>query len=150
MNIQHFRVRVDAMREGEHQAYPDWAWFPASQEELDRLIARCNHEPAQVRRRTDWYGDYLASPEWRGRRLVVLVLARGKCCRCDAEASQVHHLTYERIRREWLVDLEPLCDGCHETEHRGDQIRKAVKNILSGTDPERARRRRRRWEGTFR
>ena len=37
---------------------------------------------------------------------------------CTNEAKQVHHLTYERIGKEQLEDLQALCPECHSKCHR--------------------------------
>ena len=37
---------------------------------------------------------------------------------CTNEAVHVHHLTYERIGKEWLEDLQALCRKCHEQKHK--------------------------------
>ncbi len=37
---------------------------------------------------------------------------------CTNEATQVHHLTYERIGAEMLADLQALCGECHRATHR--------------------------------
>jgi 5-methylcytosine-specific restriction endonuclease McrA len=94
---------------------PDWAAMPTTLGDLERLVQRINREP--MPRGDGRYADYLASPEWRTRRLIVLVLARQKCACCPLEATQVHHLTYARRGRELLNDLLPLCDGCHDQKH---------------------------------
>lgn len=79
----------------------------------------------QYRRRSwwQWYNSYLASPEWYARRLAVLKRDGNRCRAssagrtCNANASQVHHLTYERVGREPLDDLVAVCDECHEKLH---------------------------------
>lgn len=107
--------------------------FGMSLEELDNLPdvndrARrdwCNRrsdmfeERRQRKRRLwwDWYNGYLASPEWHARRLAVLKRDHNCCRGCNADASQVHHLTYERVGRELLDDLVAVCDECHEKLH---------------------------------
>ena len=37
---------------------------------------------------------------------------------CTNEATDVHHLTYERIGKEWLDDLQALCRKCHKQQHK--------------------------------
>ena len=58
----------------------------------------------------------------RGGICASVFLARdgGKCRHvgCDADAEQVHHLTYERVGYEILDDLVSTCAACHEREHR--------------------------------
>lgn len=64
------------------------------------------------------YADYLRSFEWRKTRNRALKRAGYSCQRCSARRDlQVHHLTYERLGREWDSDLEVVCRECHEGEH---------------------------------
>jgi 5-methylcytosine-specific restriction endonuclease McrA len=35
----------------------------------------------------------------------------------DRQADVVHHLTYERLGNELLIDLVSLCNGCHDQAH---------------------------------
>ena len=37
---------------------------------------------------------------------------------CTNEATDVHHLTYERIGKERLDDLQALCRKCHKQQHK--------------------------------
>lgn len=69
---------------------------------------------------TQSYQKYLATPAWRNRRNRSLKLASYRCQKCAAgRGLQVHHLTYDRIGREWDSDLEVLCESCH----RGETVR---------------------------
>lgn len=64
------------------------------------------------------YPDYLQSPEWRERRAEVLRFWNGQCALCSwSESVDVHHRTYERLGREHLSDLIPLCRNCHQEFH---------------------------------
>lgn len=61
------------------------------------------------------YKRYLASREWALLKQAVHKRARGTCERCPTSnaIAAVHHLTYERIGREELADLQAVCAGCH-------------------------------------
>lgn len=60
------------------------------------------------------YHAYLKSPEWRAKRDMVLLRANKKCeCCGEADAWQVHHLSYRYKFREPLWDLKAVCDACH-------------------------------------
>jgi 5-methylcytosine-specific restriction endonuclease McrA len=64
------------------------------------------------------YEQYLRSRHWRSLRARVLLRWNGRCENCGAaRATEVHHRTYERLGRELLSDLRPLCSDCHELEH---------------------------------
>ena len=60
-----------------------------------------------IRRTVDRYGRVIKS----------IAVERLPICEndgCTNEATQVHHLTYERIGKERLDDLQALCRKCHE------------------------------------
>lgn len=64
------------------------------------------------------YADYLKSVEWAGRRERVMERARGLCEGCRGRpATEVHHLTYEHVTREFLFELVALCGDCHARMH---------------------------------
>lgn len=66
------------------------------------------------------YAEYLRSEEWFGRRTKVMDRCNGLCEGCrEAEAVDVHHLTYEHVTEEFLFELVALCAGCHERIHGG-------------------------------
>lgn len=66
----------------------------------------------------DWYNQYLKTDKWRKKRAAVLERAKGLCEGCRSkEATQVHHLTYDRVGNEMLFDLVAVCDECHEVIH---------------------------------
>lgn len=59
----------------------------------------------------------MQSDAWKALRETMIAIADGTCERCDATedtvALEVHHLTYERLGREELDDLQVLCPTCH-------------------------------------
>lgn len=73
------------------------------------------------------YDDYLTSEHWKQIRDRKLEEQDWQCERCGHYARRdhdgarigldVHHLTYERLGREEMADLEALCRTCHEEEH---------------------------------
>jgi transcriptional/translational regulatory protein YebC/TACO1 len=63
------------------------------------------------------YNRHLRSVEWRQMHGRVLDRAHRRCEGCEAEATQVHHLSYEGYNtygREFLHELIAVCDDCHE------------------------------------
>ena len=60
------------------------------------------------------YEKYIHSSAWRSKADKRLKLDNHICCVCDKEATDVHHLTYERFRNENMDDLVSLCRRCHE------------------------------------
>jgi 5-methylcytosine-specific restriction endonuclease McrA len=70
------------------------------------------------------YNAYLSSPEWKARRALVLQRAKGRCEGCGtASATDVHHVTYDRVYSEMLFDLLALCRPCHQILHPNKQLR---------------------------
>jgi hypothetical protein len=73
----------------------------------------------------DWRRDadaYKRSARWQLLRSKVLKRAANVCEGCgDRRAVEVHHLTYERWRREMLFDLVALCSACHGSIHGLDR-----------------------------
>lgn len=63
------------------------------------------------------YSVYLRSDSWGRRRAARLELDNYSCADCGSEATQVHHLTYERIGDESIDDLISLCIECHAIRH---------------------------------
>jgi len=67
-----------------------------------------------------WYRRvYLNSHHWHFMRWLKKMQARfyygSVCCeKCGSrERIQIHHITYQRIGREWLSDLQCICGNCH-------------------------------------
>lgn len=61
------------------------------------------------------YGQYLASREWALRKRAVRARSLGWCEHCHKRAAtEVHHLTYERLFGEQLSDLLHVCRPCHQ------------------------------------
>ncbi len=64
------------------------------------------------------YTEYLKSPEWGKRRLLVFERSNGVCEGCGMQpATQVHHHSYKHVGNEFLFELAAICDSCHERFH---------------------------------
>jgi hypothetical protein len=64
------------------------------------------------------YLAYLRSKEWLAKREQVIQRCQNVCERCGKYAvEEVHHLTYDRVYREELEDLQGLCGYCHDYVH---------------------------------
>ena len=63
------------------------------------------------------YEKYKKSPAWTVKRDAVRQRDGGQCI-CGAQATELHHKTYDNIGREPLSDLVMLCKGCHERVHQ--------------------------------
>lgn len=77
-----------------------------------------------------WYEDYLRSDHWQKTRLRKLLQAnintdwnviqcqRNECgLFVPLGVLDVHHLTYDRLGREPMEDLQVLCKSCHRVAH---------------------------------
>jgi hypothetical protein len=61
---------------------------------------------------------YLASPEWRLKRKLVLDRCAYVCEGCGRQSAiEVHHRTYRFWKDEPLYDLVGLCRACHARLH---------------------------------
>lgn len=64
------------------------------------------------------YEDYLKSDLWKQKRSTVLSVLGGRCQICkDKTGITVHHVSYERIGKELIDDLQVLCKDCHKMVH---------------------------------
>ena len=62
--------------------------------------------------------EYLKSPLWKDIRGKVLEQFGEICAKCGEHGTDVHHLTYERVGgNELIEDLQVLCRECHEATH---------------------------------
>lgn len=100
------------------RSIPDW------DDTLQARYERLYSSQVQAERdaeRAQWFREhnrYLRSEAWNQRRLAVLKRARGVCEGCgNVAATQVHHLTYEHWKEEFLWELVAICDECHERVH---------------------------------
>jgi hypothetical protein len=67
------------------------------------------------------YQEYINSDEWRAVRRRYWASKMPKDCYvCGASrhpGMHLHHRTYKNLGNEQLVDLVPVCEGCHEEIH---------------------------------
>ena len=65
------------------------------------------------------YEEYLASSEWKARRLLIISQHHGQCAICgEPSANVVHHNSYKRRGKENIQDLVLLCEACHNFVHK--------------------------------
>jgi hypothetical protein len=77
---------------------------------------------SQIRRcRRAQYDAYLLTDDWRDKRRERLIVDDHQCQLrlpgCLGKASQVHHVTYDRLFAEELEDLLSVCQPCHQKRH---------------------------------
>jgi hypothetical protein len=64
------------------------------------------------------YAEYLRHPKFRAVRKIAMERTDWRCSRCDAPATEVHHLRYPPWGTfDVSENLEPLCHRCHCDEH---------------------------------
>lgn len=99
-------------------AVPEWDYDLSNRYDRNKGIQYIAEQEAA---RAGWFQEhnaYLKTEGWRLRRLAVLKRANGRCEGCGQSfATQVHHLSYEHWREEFLWELVAICDGCHERIH---------------------------------
>lgn len=63
---------------------------------------------------------YLASDEWKTKRLARLQIDNYQCANCSSTTNlNIHHITYERLGYENIdTDLLTLCKTCHHDLHK--------------------------------
>ena len=67
------------------------------------------------------YKQYINSPEWKERSQAIKDARGNRCEHCSISGTEAklttHHLTYERLGREYAEDLVVLCKVCHTLTH---------------------------------
>lgn len=67
------------------------------------------------------YLDYLDSKEWKIMENKIIKRDKNTCMQCGQKFAkselEVHHITYQRFRKEKLTDLVTLCEFHHELLH---------------------------------
>lgn len=66
------------------------------------------------------YRGYMTSPDWYKKRAQYFATPGlpKTCLVCGVREVDLHHLTYERFRKEEMKDLVPLCRPHHQELHR--------------------------------
>lgn len=80
-------------------------------EEINKLIRQAEDGSWNAQ-----YQAYIRSDEWREKAHLVLKRCNWICEGCGKKkATQVHHLTYKNLGKEFLFELVGLCSDCHES-----------------------------------
>ncbi len=100
------------------QSLPDWADLPEPDNNTLDLFGLGEPRPERKIDRTE-YAEYLASDDWKRRRLLILKRAGGTCegCLVKQGSLDVHHKTYKHFKQEFAFELIALCRECHERVH---------------------------------
>lgn len=68
------------------------------------------------------YVSYIKSPAWRATRKRYWDSGLPDDCYCCGvprhPGMHLHHRTYKNLGAERLMDLVPVCQGCHDEIHR--------------------------------
>lgn len=84
---------------------------------------------------TPTYGELLRDPRWQRKRLEIMNRADFACEECGDKTTtlNVHHKIYLKGAKPWEyenVELECLCETCHEaTHHLRDALRAATSSM---------------------
>lgn len=105
-------------------AVPNYLKLPKWDDSIAKAWDRIKHAAHVQEKQEDRaeffkeHDAYLRTPEWRKRRAAVLLRSNGLCEGCrEAGATEVHHLTYDNWKAEFLFELVALCHDCHERLH---------------------------------
>lgn len=82
------------------------------------------------------YREYLKSPAWQDKRLMVRRRAEDWCEMCQLRrGSDVHHIQYPlRLGQEIPCDLILLCKHCHTLAHKPWSLDKVWDGVTLGPD----------------
>jgi len=77
--------------------------------------------------------EYLKSPLWKDIRARAIKHYGEVCGKCGQYGNDVHHLTYDRVGGEELIeDLQVLCRDCHEAIHSIERATRRQKTKRRG------------------
>jgi len=69
------------------------------------------------------YDEYLNTPEWREKRVLVFKRCNGICEGCGIKkATEIHHLSYKNVGNEFLFELAGVCSDCHIKAHPPEAV----------------------------
>ena len=91
----------------------------------------CEH---RIMKKTAEYDAYIRSSCWKKICAIKKKEVGNKCERCGHSSArlEVHHVTYDRFKKERLSDLRLLCKTCHEIEdakREKEQAKKAGERL---------------------
>jgi 5-methylcytosine-specific restriction endonuclease McrA len=96
----------------------DW-W---NMQDMKRIEVREKLNEEAQKRLTDrkqFYQEYLKSPEWQQKRLLVIDRQNNVCHGCMHNTiDDIHHMSYDNLGDELLFQLIGLCRDCHKKTHK--------------------------------
>lgn len=96
-----------------------WLYYPHFKVPTDKMVKQIDWSVGWgVLNNVEWkkrYSQYLESDKWKLIRSKKILEAGGKCQDCGGVYVnlQVHHLHYNRVGNEEMIDLQALCANCH-------------------------------------
>ena len=121
------KAELSAINQLKDEKYYGSLWSYFSKLKQDEYIKRKEAESEKFRKEqqdksSEWwqrYKEYLKTDKWQKKRLKVLERDKNLCQACLVNtATQVHHLTYQRVTDEPMFDLISICSPCHEKLHK--------------------------------
>jgi len=80
-----------------------------------------DYERKKQQEKEAWFkehNEYLKSDIWKAKRIKRIKHDKYICQGClEAEAVQVHHLSYNHWQNEFMFELISVCEDCHEKIH---------------------------------
>lgn len=109
-------LRLADIPEWDQALYDNW-----QRERTEYYERRRQETAAAIPGSAEWwkqYDEYLNSPEWQAKRVLVLERDNYICQGCfQARAFDVHHLSYRHVGNELLFELVSICRKCHRRIH---------------------------------
>ena len=89
------------------------------QQHPEAILSRESLPPVRRLLDSSEYTAYIngSIPGWKEKRAERLQMDDGLCALCDSKATEVHHVTYDRLGVEFMTDLISVCDSCHRYIH---------------------------------
>jgi hypothetical protein len=91
-------------------------------EDFDSVIERAKElfqeqKDDEYEERLEEYDDYIKSPEWKQKRLIILKRDKYRCVMCNKPAQEIHHVNYHKFNSKGEENTcVSLCRRCHKCE----------------------------------
>lgn len=114
--LSHKKFSKEIRAEFSNSKFEEWKEDRALENKyLWEFINQSNYESSDYAK----YINYLSSKEWKIKRDKVFERDLYICQECKSRnAEQVHHITYNNLFDEPLVDLVSVCKDCHVEIHK--------------------------------
>ena len=76
------------------------------------------------------YESYIRSDDWGRKRKQAIEFYGGRCALCgDKDDIHVHHINYETLGKEEMLDLTLLCEYHHNDFHKRERRKKKRRKV---------------------